>query len=86
MHGEEDVPAAVCPPLSRSLNINAYIPNYLETVELLPQARRRTYSKMFPGLQAWEVQKLWQEFQHDYSRRLELAILDEDAAQHYSRS
>jgi hypothetical protein len=27
------------------------------------------------------VQKLWQEFQHDYSRRLELAILDEDAAQ-----
>jgi metallo-beta-lactamase family protein len=82
VHGEEDVLPQYAAAIEQELNINTYIPNYLETVELLPQAapEKRT-AKCFPGLQAWEVQKLWQEFQHDYSRRLELAILDEDAAQ-----
>ncbi|HZK24281.1 MAG TPA: MBL fold metallo-hydrolase [Oscillospiraceae bacterium] len=80
VHGEENVLPEYAALIERELNLNTYIPEYLETVELTTEAVADKRPELsLRQTSAKTLQQLWQDFQRDYSKRLELAILEGDA-------
>ncbi|MCR3921224.1 MAG: MBL fold metallo-hydrolase [Firmicutes bacterium] len=78
VHGEEDVLIQFSSQIERELGLPTYIPNYLETMELKASTAQLAAERPLSSVRVQELFQAWQDFKGEYTKRLELAMLEED--------
>jgi len=78
-HGEEDVLTAFSAEIESSYKVSTYIPQYLETLELQPGVEElKSTASALVRMKAREMLQEWQDLAHEFTARLEVALLDEE--------
>ncbi len=78
VHGEEEVLTSFSSLIEEELGLPTYIPDYLETVELNPEAIKvSAASQAMAQAKACELLQEWQDFCSKFNHRLESALNDD---------
>ncbi|HHX73531.1 MAG TPA: MBL fold metallo-hydrolase [Firmicutes bacterium] len=79
VHGEEEALMHFSALVEQELQLPVYIPQQLETMELLPGRLPAAHVSDAWPKKAHELRQKWQSFQEEYTRRLEWALHTPDA-------